>query len=81
MEKRLCDLKTGDTSEIVSSAHMEAAMACRLSELGFTEGATVRCVGKSPLGGMKAYLVKGAVIALRDRDAADISVNVQTSER
>lgn len=42
----------------------------RLENLGFKEGAEVECVGKSPLGGMRAYRVMGTVIALRDEDAA-----------
>ena len=46
----------------------------RLMDLGFAEGACVSCVGKSPLGDPKAYLVRGAVIALRKTDASDVFV-------
>lgn len=45
------------------------SIASRLNVLGFKEGAEVECVGKSPLGGMRAYKVMGTVIALRDEDA------------
>lgn len=78
MEKRLCDLYPGNNAELTRSFHNDETMLRRLNELGFAEGCGVRCVGKSPLGGMKAYIVKGAVIALRDRDAKDIFVNVST---
>ncbi len=81
MEKRICDMNVGDAAEITHSFHVEEAMVRRLKELGFTENASVCCVGESPLGGMKAYLIKGAVIALRNRDAVGISVNVGATER
>ncbi|MBR4933400.1 MAG: ferrous iron transport protein A [Clostridia bacterium] len=76
MEKRLCDVSIGCTGKIICAAHCECAMTHRLHELGFTREASITCVGKSPLGGMSAYLVRGAVIALRDRDAVDISVSI-----
>lgn len=74
-------MNVGDESEITRSSHVEEAMVHRLKELGFEENASVYCVGESPLGGMKAYLIKGAVIALRNRDAVGISVNVSATER
>ena len=42
----------------------------RLRALGFIEGATLRCLGRSPGGGSAAYAVFGSVFALRDRDCA-----------
>ena len=68
-ENRLSSLSLGQTGEVVSSVHPSEGMARRLSELGFTEGTAVKCVGVSPGGGMKAYSVLGAVIAIRDVDA------------
>ena len=44
----------------------------RLSDLGFTPGSYVKCIGESPLGGMRAYFIRGCVIALREEDAAVI---------
>ena len=44
-----------------------AAMRRRL--IGFTEGAEIECVLAAPGGGIKAYLVRGSVIALREGDA------------
>jgi len=48
--------------------------AVAFSEGSFLEGARVECIMKSPLGDPVAYLVKGAVIALRREDAASITV-------
>lgn len=46
----------------------------RLRDLGLVEGTRVKCVLKSPLGDPAAYRVKGAVIAVREQDAASIDV-------
>ena len=48
------------------------ALRRRLRELGLIEGAAVRCLGRSPGGDPAAYLVCGAVLALRDRDSGQI---------
>lgn len=48
--------------------------ALRLMELGFTRGAQVRALFHSPFGDPVAYLVRGAVLALRKEDADRIIV-------
>lgn len=45
----------------------------RLMDLGFTEGAKVTCVLCG--SGIKAYLVRGSVIALRNEDAVKVHVS------
>lgn len=50
----------------------EAEMKQRLEDLGFSEGAEVCCLGAAPLGDPRAYEIRGAVIALRRRDAEQI---------
>ncbi|MDR0841585.1 MAG: ferrous iron transport protein A [Christensenellaceae bacterium] len=52
----------------------EDGMARRLADLGFTAGAWVRCLYKSPALDPAAYDIRGAVIALRREDAARIEV-------
>lgn len=47
-------------------------MKKRLMDLGFTKGARVRCLLLSPFAGMRAYEVRGSMIALRLRDARGI---------
>ena len=59
---------------ICDVTHRDSAMRDRLLELGFTSGASVKCLGRSALGGMGAYLIKGGVIALRDRDAEQVFI-------
>lgn len=46
----------------------------QLQDLGFVPGAQVECLGKSPLGDPAAYRVRGAVVALRRRDAQLIAL-------
>lgn len=50
-------------------------MRRRLMELGLTEGAEVTCVLCG--SGIRAYLIRGAVIALRDEDGQRIKIKLQ----
>ena len=47
----------------------------RLIDIGLTPKSTVECVGQSPLGDPKAFLIRGAVIALRKEICQNISVS------
>ena len=58
----------------VAGLETEGAMRRRLLELGLVAGTRVRCLGRSPLGDPSAYEIRGAVIALRDRDSAGVLV-------
>lgn len=51
---------------------LEENIKRRLQELGFIEGAIVKCVFKSPLNDPTAYFIKGTTIALRE----EISENI-----
>ena len=46
----------------------------RMLDLGFVQGTTVEALQKSPSGDPIAYLIRGAVIALRNEDAGQIFV-------
>lgn len=59
---------------LVKDVAAQGAMRRRLQDLGFVPGAQVECLGKSPLGDPKAYRIRGAVVALRGRDARRIGV-------
>ncbi|MBQ2973949.1 MAG: ferrous iron transport protein A [Clostridia bacterium] len=48
----------------------------RLMDIGLTENSKIECIGKSPMGDPSAYLICGAVIAIRASDCADILVEV-----
>jgi ferrous iron transport protein A len=47
-------------------------MRRRLLDLGLVPGAEVRCMGRSPAGDPSAFLICGAVIAIRRADGADV---------
>ena len=49
-------------------------MKQRLIDIGFVDGTNVECVLISPYKNPKAYMVKGAVIAIRNEDAKFIEV-------
>lgn len=72
--KQLCSLREGDTC-IVKWLENHGNMRHRLGELGFVNGTHVTCLQRSFSGDPTAYLVKGAVIALRNSDASDIIVD------
>ncbi|MBR4539206.1 MAG: ferrous iron transport protein A [Clostridia bacterium] len=44
----------------------------RLMDLGFTPGAETVCLLAAPGNGMRAYRIRGAVIALRRREARTV---------
>ena len=49
-------------------------MRRRLLDLGLIEHTKVMCLGLSPLGDPAAYLIRGAVIAIRAKDSQNILV-------
>ena len=72
---RLIELGVGESAR-VTALRQEGAMALRLRELGLMEGERVSCVGVSPFGDPRAYRICGAVIALRNGDAAAVEVEL-----
>lgn len=70
---RLSDMKIGETA-VVERLLIHGSMRRRLLDLGLCECAKVKCVGKSPLGDPSAYLIRGAVIAIRAADARCVIV-------
>lgn len=70
---QLTDLKTGQTAT-VSALSAEGSIRRRLQDMGLIKGTRVECVGVSPLGDPAAYLIRGAVVALRSKDAAFVSI-------
>lgn len=72
----LSDLKIGQGGT-VGKMETKGTMRRRLQDMGIIEGSDVECVLVSPGGDPSAYLVKGAVIAIRNEDCGDISVSVE----
>lgn len=69
----LDDIAVGERA-VVKELETEGAMRRRLLDIGLCEGTTVECVGRSPMGDPSAYLIRGAVIAIRARDCRSVIV-------
>ncbi len=69
----LTNLRVGQTG-VITSVSIQSPLYKRLLDIGFSKGAKIKCLMESPLKDPRAYLIKGAVIALRDTDANLISV-------
>lgn len=67
----LADMLPGDTAT-VKEITTEGDMRRRLLDIGLTPGTRVECIGKSPGGDPKAFLIRGAVIAIRNEDCSGI---------
>ncbi|MBC8545910.1 ferrous iron transport protein A [Clostridiaceae bacterium NSJ-31] len=60
----------------VHSLQSTGSMRRRLQDIGLIEGTDVRCLQRSPAGDPVAYLIRGAVIALRSEDSSQILVSL-----
>lgn len=69
----LSALSAGERARVLEVSR-ESALRRRLFDVGLTEGGEVECVGVSPMGDPKAYFIRGAVIAIRNRDAHYVRV-------
>lgn len=68
-------LLPGDRAR-VCHVNTTGSMKRRFLDIGLVSGTVVECIGISPMGDPKAYLIRGAVIAIRDEDSKDISVKI-----
>lgn len=69
-------ISTGEFA-VVLSIDTELSLKQRLYDIGLVPGTKIKVVHQSPSGNPRAYLVRGAVIALRNYDAEKISVRVE----
>ncbi len=72
--KTLFNMREG-SSATVRRLLGEGSMRRRLQDIGLIEGTSVLCLQKSPSGDPIAYLIRGAVIALREEDSSKIIVD------
>lgn len=79
MNTKLTKLRAGQKAT-VRKISATGAMRRRLQDLGLIEDTEIECVGRSPLGDPAAYLIRGALVALRDTDAAAIDVTVEPGQ-
>lgn len=73
MERCLNEIKSGETA-VVQSLRAHGSMRRRLLDIGLVEGTRVECVGVSPMGDPSAYLIRGAVIAIRAVDSRSVLI-------
>ena len=71
--KNLFDLKVGESGTVKKLLSV-GSMRRRLLDIGLINGTTVNCVGESPAGAPKAFLIRGAVIAIRSEDCKNILI-------
>ena len=71
--KNLNSIDVGEYAEI-SELLTKGGMRRRLLDIGLTPDTRVECVGKSPAGDPKAFLIRGAVIAIRSEDCTQILI-------
>lgn len=71
--KNLFDINVGQNCKILEIL-TDSPIKRRLIDIGLTPESRVRCVGQSPLGDPKAFLIGGAVIALRREICEKIKV-------
>lgn len=69
--RTLNELAIGETA-VVRKLLIHGSMRRRLLDIGLIDGTPVQCIGRSPSGDPRAYLIRGAVIAIRSEDCAEI---------
>lgn len=69
----LTGLRPGERA-VVKALRTAGSMRRRLLDIGLIENTPIECLGRSPGGDPSAYLIRGAVIAIRSEDCADILI-------
>lgn len=69
----LSELSKGKRARVLLTQG-DAPLKQRFEDLGISQGTEILCVMKSPLGDPVAYLIRGALIAIRKEDASNILV-------
>ena len=67
-------------SAFVTHISVRPDMARRLADLGLVPGTRVTCLARSPAGDPAAYLIRGALIALRRTDADGVYLTCGRTE-
>ena len=70
----LNDIAPGEHA-VISSLQSTGSMRRRLLDIGLIENTHVECLGRSSGGDPSAYLIRGAVIAIRSEDCANILIH------
>ena len=70
---KLSDLKQGEKA-LVFQINSKSEIARRFRDIGLINGTEISCIHKSPLGDPAAYMIRGALIAIRSEDADTVLV-------
>ena len=70
---KLSELNFGDSAYVTNISNT-SCISRRLLDIGLIPGTKVECVLISPAQNPKAYMIRGAVIAIRNEDALNIDV-------
>ena len=75
MIKNIClnDLKMGEMG-IITSLSAQGTLKRRLLDIGLVDNTEVQCILDSPSKDPKAFLIRGAVIALRNEDCQNVLI-------
>ena len=71
----LSDMNVGDRC-IIKKISAKENIKRRLLDIGLINGTQVECVLKSPFNDPMAYLIRGAIIAIRKNDCNKIEVEI-----
>ena len=72
--KYMNTLSVGETG-MIAKAQTSDGLKSRFEDLGIIEGTKIKCVGKSPAGDPRAYLIRGCVVAIRADDCKDVLID------
>ncbi len=75
----LSNVKPGQKARVTSLC-AKGAIRRRLLDIGLIENTEIECLGVSPCGDPAAFLIRGAVIALRREDSKNILVSINGSD-
>ncbi len=73
MNRTLCDLRPGEHAT-VRKLLTQGSMRRRILDLGLIENTDVECISQSPGGDLSAFMIRGAVIAIRAEDLKGICI-------
>ena len=79
-QKTMADLLPGEKGT-VRGLKAKSGMRRRLQDLGLIEGTKIACVGQSPLGDPRCFLIRGATIAIREADCEAVVVEAETRRK
>jgi ferrous iron transport protein A len=77
---RLCDMKAGECATVKEQL-ASYPFKRRLSDIGLIAGTEVSCLFQSCGKDIKAYLIRGAVIAIRNEDCTHVIIEKKEKKR